>query len=377
MISLINTLSVVLTLTYIFIVLLFIKGWLKIPYFHPSAFKGTTNVSVVISARNEEHTIEDLINDLLAQDYPKSLTEFIIVDDHSTDRTAEIISKYQVEGISLISLNENSTINSYKKKAIETAIAHSSGTLIVTTDADCRIGKQWLSTIVEYYERHKNVMISSPVAYSNEKNWFEKCQALEFSYLVGLGAAMIGNRAPITSNGANLAYERNAFYVVGGFKGIDHLASGDDELLLHKMASQFNNNIGFLKSTSAIVTTQAKPSLSEFIQQRKRWASKSTSYQKKFFIYQNIAIWVFNVSILANVLIGAFFKIEFLLVAIMQVFLKCFVELVFLFFVCSFFKKNKLLVYGGLTSVLHVAYMVYIGVAGNSGKYQWKGRKVN
>ena len=41
-------------------------------------------------------------------------------------------------------------------------------------------------------------------------------------------------------NGANLAYERKAFFEVNGFTGIDHIASGDDMLLMQKIAQRFS-----------------------------------------------------------------------------------------------------------------------------------------
>ena len=118
---------------------------------------------------------------------------------------------------------------------------------MVATDADCRMGSKWLSSIVAYYEQDGVVMISSPVTYHQERSLFERMQTLEFGYLIGIGAAFIGNRRASTCNGANLAYRKDVFYEVGGFKGIDDLASGDDELLLQKVAVVYPGKIGFLK----------------------------------------------------------------------------------------------------------------------------------
>src|SRR5476651_15522 len=124
---------------------------------------------------------------------------------------------------------------------------------MVATDADCRMGIKWLSTVAGYYEKEQPVMISSPVGYFEEKSLFERMQTLEFCYLIGVGAAFIGNGRASTCNGANLAYRKDIFYEVGGFKGIDDLASGDDELLLQKVAARFPGKIGFLKHYDAVV----------------------------------------------------------------------------------------------------------------------------
>ncbi|MGY0039992.1 glycosyltransferase family 2 protein [Pedobacter sp. NJ-S-72] len=192
---------------------------------------------------------------------------------------------------------------------------------------------------------------------------------------MGLGASTIGNKKPSTCNGANLAYEKAAFYEVGGFQGIDDLASGDDELLLHKIAARYDNHIGFLKNSDAMVYTHAKPNLGEFIQQRKRWASKSTRYKNKSIIVLGVFIWFFNVSILLNLLVGLFF-IGFLKIFLIQLLLKIIVEFIFLMDVTKFAKRRSLMVLLPLLNVLHVLYIIYIGIAGNSGKYNWKGRMV-
>ena len=367
-----NFISLFLTLLYIVVVISFITGWKKLRNYTPVKIKGHTPVSIIVAARDEEEQIAKTIEDLLAQTYAPELTEIIFIDDHSTDRTAEIISRYP--RVKLISLQEK-TLNSYKKKAIETAIGGASGKLIITTDADCRMGPLWLQTIVQYYEENDYKMISSPVAYAGERNFFERAQALEFLYLIGLGASTIGNNKPSTCNGANLAYERDAFYEVGGFKGIDDLASGDDELLLHKMAARYNQKIGFLKNRNAIVYTQAKPTLGEFIQQRKRWASKSTRYKNKSIIVLGVLVWLFNLSIVLNTLAG-FFNPLFFSVALLQLIFKISLEFIFLWAVTRFARRRELMVLSPILSVMHIVYILFIGIAGNSGKYKWKGRMV-
>lgn len=373
--SVISYLSSFLTVLYLFVVFAFIRGWHKLERFKPKPGPFSTKVSVLVAARNEAESISKTIEALIAQRYDKSLTEIIFIDDHSTDRTAEIIGSYAGQGVKLIRLNEDQPLNSYKKKAIQTAIAQATGTLIVTTDADCGMGTNWLSTIVDFYETHQNKMISSPVSYFEEKTFFERAQTLEFLYLIGLGASTIGNKKPSTCNGANLAYERAAFYEVGGFKGIDDLASGDDELLLHKMAARYEGNIGFLKNEDAVVYTHPKATLKEFIQQRKRWASKSTRYKNKSIIVLGVCIWLFNLSILLNIGIGLFVTF-YLKLAILQLLAKMFVEFLFLYDVTTFAKRKKLLVLLPVLNVLHILYIVYIGIAGNTGKYNWKGRMV-
>lgn len=370
-----SILTILLTMAYAGLILYLKRGWRRLALFRPQSRQYKTTVSVLIAARNEEDKLEKTILDILAQNYPANLLQLIVVDDHSTDRTSEIILSFAPDGVKLIKLNEARALNSYKKKAITEAIKLSDSELIVTTDGDCRMGTEWLKTIVDFYESGDYKMISSPVAFFEEKNSFEEMQSLEFLFLIGLGAAGIGNNMPSTCNGANLAYRRDVFHELKGFQGIDDLASGDDELFLHKVASAYPGRIGFCKSADALVYTHAKSSLKEFIQQRKRWASKSTHYKNRGIVLLGISVWLFNLIILLNFLAG-FLDPVFWYLSLMSIIIKMLVELIFLIPVCSFARRKSLLWYQPLLTVIHIFYLIFIGIAGNSGKYNWKGRMV-
>ncbi len=374
-VALISFISLALTFLYAFLLLFLRTGWQKIPFYTPLSVKPRTKVSVLIAARNEAESIHLTIEDIINQDYPAELFEFIIVDDHSTDNTSEIIGSYADRGVKLIQLNEKEALNSYKKKAITEAINVATGELIVATDADCRMGKNWLINIVGLYQEKNYNLISSPVVYFEEKSLFERLQTLEFLYLIGLGAAGIGNKMPSTCNGANLAYKREVFFELGGFKGIDDLASGDDELFLHKVAKAYPGTIGFCKSQEACVYTHAKSSIKEFVQQRRRWASKSVKYKDKKIIVLAVCMWIFNISLALNFVL-AFFYPDFLKLVTIQFLIKFCAELFFVESLASFAKRKELLINLTFLTFLHVVYLIYIGVMGNAGKYNWKDRMV-
>ena len=375
MIALHSFTSLLLTGLYLVVVAFFIKGWASLKRPKPDTGIYKTKVTVLIAARNEEEGIHLTIEDILAQDYPKELTEIIIADDHSNDSTADIIRSYADRGVKLLQLNEERALNSYKKKAIATAIGLSTGDLMVATDADCRMGSHWLSSVVNRFETGDVVMISSPVTYFQEHSLFEYLQTLEFSFLIGVGASFIGNKRAATCNGANLAYRKDIFYEVGGFKGIDDLASGDDELLLQKVAARYPGRIAFLKRRDAIVYTHAKPTLKAFLQQRRRWASKSVKYKDKKIVALVVGIWLFNLSLLLNAGLG-FYNIYFFKVFLLQISLKFLFEVSFLLPVVTFLKRPGLIFLMILLAPLHVIYFLYIGLMGNARKYEWKGRVV-
>lgn len=372
-----NLVLLVMTIVYVVLVLYMRKGWLRIPLFKADEqYQGQLKVSVLIAARDEEANIGRTLDCLTRQDFPKDRMEIIVVDDHSTDRTAEIVRSYALSGVKLLQLNEGSQLNSYKKLAIARAIAVAEGEIIVTTDADCRMGANWLTSVVQFMESNALDMVSSPVMYDEEKSFFERLQTLEFMYLIGLGAAGIGNNSPTTCNGANLAYRKTTFYEVGGFKGIDDVASGDDELLLHKIAEKYPERIGFCKSREAIVYTDAKPTLSSFLSQRKRWASKSTKYKDKRVVVLGVLIWFFNLIFLIGTVHLLCILPDFYGLFVLSAGLKLTAEMLFLIPVATFAKRRSLLAYLPLLSPIHALYLVYIGIAGNIGKYDWKGRTV-
>lgn len=352
------------------------RGWKNISLIENKSTAPKTTVSIIIAVRNEEDNIARTLDCLIKQDYPEKLREVIVVDDHSTDNTAAIVRSYAKRGISLIQLNEKEPLNSYKKLAISTAIQRARGDVIVTTDGDCRMGEHWLSTIMSFFASEECYMLSSPVLYSEEKSFFERLQTLEFLYLIGLGASGIGNKKPTTCNGANLAYRKDVFYEMEGFKGIDELASGDDELLLHKVAVQNADKIYFCKSMDAAVYTDAKPTLSSFLNQRRRWASKSTKYKDKKVVALGVSIWFFNLCFVLVLFLLPFLNSGLLYTFLACLFGKLMIELLFVYSLTDFTGYNKYLPYLFILTFVHPFYLVGIGLLGNIGKYNWKGRMV-
>ena len=239
---------------YSILILFYRAGWRELKPSSENDHESSLKISVIIPARNEEENIGKLLSSLEKQTYSPHLFEVIVVDDHSTDNTATVVSGYSF--VKLIRL-EFDNINSYKKKAIETGIAAASGDLIVTTDADCIVPNNWLKTIASFKEKTSVVFIAAPVVLESASNLLQAFQDLDFLVLQGITAASVQKRFHNMCNGANLAYERKAFIEVNGFTGIDHIASGDDMLLMQKIAQRFPTKVSYLLSKDTIVTTQA------------------------------------------------------------------------------------------------------------------------
>ncbi|MCD6065162.1 MAG: N-acetylglucosaminyltransferase [Flavipsychrobacter sp.] len=367
------------TLGYVILMLLYRRGWCLQPQFTLiDDYVPQTRMSIIIPARDEAVNIGACLDSILVQSYPGELLEVIVVDDHSTDGTGEIVRSYGKANIRCIPLADylsKEQIVAYKKAALSAGIANSSGELIVTTDADCIVPRSWLKHIAAMYEQKKPVMIAGPVDFTSDSSLVQTFQSLDFMSMQGITAA--SNRLGLgnMSNGANLAFSREAFDQVSGYSGIDHLASGDDYLLMVKMQQAFPGRMAYLKSDKAIVRTLPQPDWASFFQQRIRWASKSGKYDDKKMTCILMLVYLFNLSFIALLIGGLFDSSCFLLAAGMFV-VKIIVELVFLFPVTKFYNKTQQLLTFPFLQPLHILYIVSAGLLGFAGVYKWKGRAV-
>src|SRR4051812_44028180 len=196
----ITTVAAILFLGYSFLILNYWRAWRTVPAFEATG-DPSTRISIVIPVRNEEANIGNLITALLQQFYPASLLEIIVVDDHSEDATARIVEGFP--GVTLIRLPDQS-INSYKKKSIETGIAAASGELVITTDADCIPGRDWLRTMARFYETQGPIFIAAPVRFTSGRTVLGIFQAMDFMVLQGITAAAVHQKIHAMCNGANM-----------------------------------------------------------------------------------------------------------------------------------------------------------------------------
>ncbi|CAN5271884.1 glycosyltransferase [soil metagenome] len=370
--------TILLTTAYTVLLIMYWYSWRKIPSFLVTDQITGTPLSIIIPARNEENNIRSCIESILKNNYPKNLLEIIVVDDHSDDNTAKIVQEYSSQSVKLITLREvidPSNLNSYKKKAIEVAVEASTGKLIITTDADCVVPENWLQTIAAFYEKYQPVFIAAPVALYRETNFLKIFQSLDFMTMQGITGAAVHQRFHTMCNGANMAYEKKVFYEVNGFKDIDDIASGDDMLLMHKIFKAYPKNILFLKSKDAVVLTKPVNTLSDFLNQRIRWASKTGKYTDRMITLVLTLVYLFNAWIFFMTIAGFVFPPIFRWLG-WVLFIKIFFELLFLLPVASFFNKGKLLWWFIPSQPFHIIYILIAGWLGKFGSYKWKGRKV-
>lgn len=362
--------SVVLTIFYCALIGYYFWGWLKIPTFSlPAKLKPQVKFSVLISVRNETKNIERCLQSLKSIQYPSNLVEFIVIDDHSSDNTAEIvedwIKKQEQTNFRLISNLNN---HAGKKSAITLGVNHASNEYIVLTDADCTHHSEWLITLNEFILGSKAQLIYAPVRFKTATT-FDQIQALEFAGLAAIGGAAIALNNPNMCSAANLIFSKQAFKDVGGYEGNEHVISGDDGFLLHKIANKYPGEIFFLKCKTAMVETSASNSILELADQRKRWVSKSVKYENRMVPAILIGAYLFNLSIVVNIVMNP-------VLAIVQLVSKTTIESLFLWNVLQLFETRKQLKWIIFAEPLHILYVIIIGIWGNLGTYNWKGRNV-
>lgn len=356
--------------------------WVRMQPFVPLKTAATTSLSVVIVVRNEAATIGLLLDDLNRQTLPAARFEVLIADDGSTDGTLERVTQFIPQAqysLRIFPLATDDTTLSPKKKGITEAIRLAKGELIVTTDGDCRVSIHWLALLEEFYRTRQARLISAGVAFTQEKSLFEKLQTVEFASLIGSGACALQWGFPTMCNGANLAYSKVVFAEVGGFSGIDHLASGDDELLMHKIGERYPGQLYFLKHPASVVHTQAQPSLSRFYQQRKRWASKWKAYRDVRISLLAIFIFLSNVGLIVAAglcLTGRYAFSTFILQAAVK-FLAEFIPLaLFIRYLQPPRQSIRRIALLPLVQVLYPFYVVFFGLAAQRKGFVWKGRKM-
>jgi len=324
----------------------------------------TPTVSVVIAARNEEKNLPDLIQDLVNQEYPLEQLEIIIVDDRSTDFTAKILREaaenYAV--VKYIRVEQLPTGMTPKKHALTLGIEMAKGDVILSTDADCRVGKLWVSSMAYSVVQQDSISIGySKVA---GESFFERFQMLDFLGIITTNAGAGGWGHFWSGTGQNLAYKKSDFEAIGGFESVKDKISGDDMYLVQSISKLKTGMINI--DANSFVTTAAMPTFPDFINQRIRWSSNSKDNAMKshlFFAFLSSAF-LCNATLLLSFLFGH--------------------SWFFLFFLKFIFEGSAVMLGGKLFNtkinpIVYVAwalaqpiYIPVVGLMGLQNQYTWK-----
>ena len=330
-------------------------------------------ISVLIPARGESENILNCLESLIHQNYYSQKFELIIINDHSSDNTAELakefINKYTDTRVRLLELKDKES----KKEALKLGVTESKFELIATIDSDSIAPKNWLKNI-NYQFNEKVDLLIGPIVFSERDGFLSKFQMLDFLALQGVGLGMSYFNLPLLNNAANMTYKKSSYQLVNGYDDYN-TPSGDDIFLLEKFKKQNLKIKGFL-SSEIVVETKPENNWGSFIQQRLRWTSKSKYYKNPTIIFFGINTVIINAALL-------FIYVELPLVEknrLILLFLlltKWSIDFILLFLVASFFKRRSSLFYFIPVQMVYPIYVVIIWILSLTMKFEWKGRKYN
>lgn len=332
--------------------------------------------SVIIAARNEQDSIKKCLSGLALQTYPKDKFEIIIINDQSTDNTEFFINEF---------INQHPELNirllfttgaGGKKVAIKKGIEEATSEYIIVTDSDCTHASGWVSEINNYFQSTDAVFVAGPVMMQPDESLFSKFQCLEFNSLLASTAGSIGINKPFMCNGANMAFSREAYFQLKANSMDERLASGDDVFLLFSMKERFGaERIAFARSRKSITFTSTNKTLGQFVQQRLRWASKSSSYTDPHAKHAAITVFSMNFALLF-LMVCMLFNRELMIAWVTTFIIKTLIDTLVLLKYTSIFGQRSLLIYIPFAEPLIAIYTVLIGLAGNFISFKWKDRKI-
>jgi cellulose synthase/poly-beta-1,6-N-acetylglucosamine synthase-like glycosyltransferase len=325
-------------------------------------------VSIIIAARNEEQNIRQCLESLTALSYPTDLLEIIIVDDRSTDGTADIVKRCidRRSHLRLLTASQGTGNLRGKTNAVAQGIEASRGDILMFTDADCSVPVRWVEETVKYYA-DPSVGIVAGFTALRSRGWFEAIQTLDWFVLFSVAAATIRLKYPVTAVGNNLSVRRDAYDQVGGYRTIPFSVT-EDYALFHAVTHQTSFRPRFPLDPMTLVESKPCKTWRELYQQKKRWFTGGRGMDMKSLLVFTIPYGL-NAAMLINILIAPSLFVLAALVA------KLCVDLFLALPSIRAFGRGQLLWYFPIFEVYYIVYVLLFPLVVVVGKeVVWKER---
>jgi cellulose synthase/poly-beta-1,6-N-acetylglucosamine synthase-like glycosyltransferase len=330
-------------------------------------------VSIIIPYRNEAQNIAKCILNLGVEIKHSAEVEVICVNDHSEDRSVEIVNELMLKYpfIRSLSLDEGNG----KKSSLTKGIGESIYPWIITLDADTFVRPGWFSSVLAKASNSDCDMIVLPVDYTEPESFTDIFLNLEFLSLAGSGLASAAGHKPFMANGANFAFTKALFEELGGYTEHENISSGDDQFLLFKALKARPGTVSYLFRENVIADTVPPETIKDWFSQRVRWGSKARAYTSTYAIFVASIVFLINAS-LVGVLIWSVFNPEKLYTFLALFVIKLLADGVFLFAVCRLFGKLRLMSAYPILAMAYPFLLVCTALASLVWKPQWKGRRI-
>ncbi|MEV4133964.1 bifunctional polysaccharide deacetylase/glycosyltransferase family 2 protein [Dactylosporangium sp. NPDC049742] len=216
-------------------------------------------VSVIVPAYNEAANIAATVRSLIGNDYPA--LEVVVVDDGSTDDTADVVRRLALPGVRLIR-----QANAGKPAALNTGVAAARGELLVLVDGDTVFEPDAIGRLVQPFADPSVGAVSGNTKVANRGGLLGRWQHLEYVVGFNLDRRMfdLGECMP-TIPGAIGAFRRAALFDTDGVPA-DTLAE-DTDLTMAILRAGWR----VVYADRAIAWTEAPSSLRQLWRQRYRW----------------------------------------------------------------------------------------------------------
>jgi glycosyltransferase involved in cell wall biosynthesis len=265
---------------------------------------GSSPVSVIVCAHDEENNLRELIPLLLQQRYPDF--EIIVVDDRSNDDTYDLLlAETQAhERLRMVHIKNKPEHINGKKYAITLGIKAAKNEWVLFTDADCRPHNQfWIQAMAEHCTADKEIVLGySPYKKTGGLlNLFIRFETL-FTAVQYISWALLGN--PYMGVGRNLAYRKSLFLSNKGFDGFANRTGGDDDLFVNRHARGKNSAV--CTGENALVYSLPKSSWRSFLNQKVRHLAAGKYYRFShkmilgLFSLTHLFSWLVAIPLLAN-----------------------------------------------------------------------------
>lgn len=370
--ELVVVISLILIGLYAVLIAFLTYGVYTLKVFKAVPVNSFTSFSIVVAFRNEEENLPALLKSIHTLNYPKTKVELIIVNDFSSDASVRIVENFiNTHPETNIQLLHNDTISlAPKKQALNKAIQQAKFERILTTDADCVLQPQHLNALNAFIQQTDCKMVVAPVVFDTNNTLLHRFQQFDLWSLMGATQGGFFVKQPFLCNGANLCFDKKTFYSLNGYHGNTHIASGDDLFLMEKFKKLGTETVQYLKSREVLVKTQPQHTLRALVQQRIRWAGKTTSMTNKS--AKAIGALVFAANLLLGVL-PFFYRVEFeVVIACWSI--KILIDFVLLNQVAKFYTTPIKIPEYLLFSLLYPYYASIIAAASLTKGYTWKGR---
>ncbi len=248
-------------------------------------------VSVIICARNEALNLRKHLPFVLNQKY--SDFEVIVVDDGSTDATADVLQHFASEfpKLRIIKIDPSEKIGKGKKYPLSVGIKNAKYEYLLMTDADCRPrSERWIQLMANGFSNGKEIVLGYG-KYEKRAGFVNQLVQWDtFFVAVQYFSFALAGR-PYMGVGRNLAYKKTLFEKVKGFESHAHIASGDDDLFVMEAANK--NNVAVVLDHDSHTISRSKETFKDWYNQKSRHLTTGGAYKKSILFRLSLINFIF------------------------------------------------------------------------------------